>query len=94
MDTLPQRVLVYDLKRAIDLIPRDRLAATRVRQLVNDNPRSARSGHVLRNLGIARRETLAFILGEPALRDGHAVARAGRASPRDTDADSSSQQEG
>jgi len=84
MDKLPQRVLVHKLKRAIDLIPRDSLAVTRVRQLVEENPRSARSTHVLRNLGAGRVAALATILDEPLARP-----RAG-GSPSSHDADSSS----
>lgn len=65
MDKVPQRVLVHELKRAIDLIPRDRLAVTRLRHLVAENPRASRSTHVLRNLGTERVRTLSDILGEP-----------------------------
>jgi hypothetical protein len=54
MDLIPQRVLVHEMKRAIDLIPRDTGAVTRLRHLVEENPRSARSTHVLRNLGRGR----------------------------------------
>lgn len=64
MDKVPQRVLVHKLKRAIDLTPRDRQAVTRVRHLVEENPRSARSTHVLGNLGAGRVATLSGILGE------------------------------
>jgi hypothetical protein len=65
MDKLPQRVLVHKLKRAIDLIPRDSQAVTRVRQLASENPHSVRSTHVTRNLGSARVATLHSIIGEP-----------------------------
>jgi galactokinase len=68
MDKLPQRVLVHKLKRAIDQIPRDRQAVTRVQHLVDENPRSARSTHVLRNLGASRVATLGDLLGEPLAR--------------------------
>ncbi len=68
MDKVPQRVLVHELKRAIDLIPRDRQAVTRVRHLVEENPRSARSTHVLGNLGAGRVATLSGILGESLVR--------------------------
>ena len=54
MDKIPQRVLVHEMKRAIDLIPRDTGAVTRLRHLIEENPRSARSSHVLRNLGRGR----------------------------------------
>lgn len=65
MEKIPQRVLVHDLKRAIDLIPRDNGAVNRIRHLASENPRSVRSRHVLHNLGSARVATLAGILGEP-----------------------------
>jgi hypothetical protein len=64
MDKIPQRVLVHKLKRAIDLIPLDALAVTRVRHLVSENPHSARSTHVIRNLGSDRVRVLEEILGE------------------------------
>ncbi len=92
MDKLPQRVLVHDLKRAIDLIPRDRQAVKRVRQLVKENPRSARSTHVVRNLGRARAETLAYLIGEPLSR--RVTPRAGEALPVDPEAARSSSLEG
>ena len=63
MDKIPQRVLVHELKRAIDLSVTQ--GGTRVRQLVAENPRSARSTHVLGNLGRDRVATLASILDEP-----------------------------
>jgi len=82
MDKVPQRVLVHQLKRAIDLMPRDRRAVTRVRQLVSENPRSARSTHVIRNLGSDRVRVLEEVLGE-------ALAPRARAPlPIDDDADS------
>lgn len=65
MDKDPQRVLVHKLKRAIDMIGRDSQAVTRVRHLVEENPRSSRSTHVLRNLGRGRVQTLGDLLGEP-----------------------------
>lgn len=68
MDKVPQRVLVHQLKRAIDLIPRDSGAVTRVRHLVEENPRSARSAHVLRNLGRERVTVLGDLIGEPLAR--------------------------
>jgi len=82
MDKVPQRVLVHQLKRAIDLIPRDSGAVTRVRHLVSENPRSARSSHVLRNLGSERVTVLGDLLGERLARP----TRAGL--PSDNDADS------
>jgi hypothetical protein len=90
MDTLPQRVLVHELKRAIDLIPRDRQAVTRVRHLVEANPRSARSSHVLRNLGSERVRVLGAILSEPLAARVPPRARAG-GSPgsREAEADDS-----
>jgi hypothetical protein len=81
MDTTPQRVLVHQLKRAIDLIPRDRLAVTRVRMMIEANPRSSRSTHVIRNIGKERARILREIAGEPP-------ARARGALPQDTEADS------
>jgi hypothetical protein len=83
MERVPQRVLVHELKRAIDLIPRGDPGATkRILHLASENPRSVRSRHVLHNLGSARVATLAGILGEP-LR----ASRAG--APRNNDADHS-----
>ena len=60
------------------------LAVTRVRHLVQENPRSARSAHVLRNLGSGRVATLSGILGEPLA--AHRASRVAR--PSTTDADS------
>lgn len=70
MDKVPQRVLVHEMKRALDLIPRDSGAVKRVRHLVAENPRSARSSHVLRNLGADRVELLEEVLGEGLARAG------------------------
>lgn len=91
MDKLPQRVLVHDLKRAIDLIPRDRQAVTRVRKLVEENPRSARSTHVVRNIGRGRAATLAHVIGEPL---PHATRVRGAALPVQRDGTRSSSEEG
>ena len=93
MDKLPQRVLVHDLKRAIDSIPRDRQGVKRVRQLVEENPRSARSTHVVRNIGRSRAEMLAYVIGEPSLVTRDVRAR-GAALPVPPEAARSSSSEG
>lgn len=60
-DRLSQRQLVYELKHAIDRVmrrPWDTRAQGHLDDVLAENPRSSRSGHVLYNIGAFRREWL------------------------------------
>ena len=59
-DQLPQRVLLYELKRAIDRArhsPQPRWVEA-VDALVEENPNGMKSKHITHNLGAARLEWL------------------------------------
>ena len=61
-DHLSQRMLVYELKHAIDRCvrrPWDAMARRHLEDVVRGNPHGVRSRHVLYNIGRGRREWLA-----------------------------------
>jgi hypothetical protein len=61
-DKLSQRVLVWDLRHAIDRVmrrPWDTVARQHLDSLIDENPHSVRASHVLYNIGIVRRNFLA-----------------------------------
>ena len=57
-DTIPQRELVYRLALAIDQHGLDRRWQRELDELLDANPRSAYSTHVLHNIGARRRRWL------------------------------------
>jgi hypothetical protein len=72
LDQISQRTLVYVMRREIDLVPRDPGAIKRLYLLVDANPRSFVSTHVLHNIGKARCEKLSRLMASRAF-----VARVG-----------------
>lgn len=64
---LPQRILAYELRIAIDRCMRssDQRFVERLQRLVGDNPRGVWSSHVQHNLGVARRAWLARHVARP-----------------------------
>ena len=63
IDRLPQRQLVYEYRLAIDdAIAGRRRGRDRVRRLMEDNPRSTWSTHVIYNIGKRRAEYLRDLL--------------------------------
>ena len=72
-DSIPQRQLVYQLALAIDLFGLQSGSEARLDELLDANPRSAYSTHVLHNIGARRARWLL------AYREARA-ARAGSAS--------------
>lgn len=70
-DRLSQRLLVYELRHAIDRVmrrPFDTVARRHLDTLIADNPRSTRASHVLYNIGATRREFLAQYEAGPRTR--------------------------
>ena len=66
-DRLGQRILVYELRHAIDRCmkrPWDTVARQHLDTLIEQNPRSTFSTHVLYNIGMARREWLLLYTAE------------------------------
>ena len=57
-DDVPQRELVYRLALAIDLFGIERGSEAALNELLDANPRSAFSTHVLHNIGSRRRRWL------------------------------------
>ena len=78
-DKLGQRQLVYELKHAIDRCmrrPWDRAAHERLDTLIDDNPRSFHSTHVLHNIGLSRRRWLTAYLTNTWITDLTMLERA------------------